>query len=196
MTLVKRGSYAIEVRPMRRTVPYRFAGIVQFLLVLSFALAGVAGPPASALAQGAGIDGKEFQAWRARCQTQEGQEFCEIYQNVLNEENQQPVLQVIVAYPPPAEGAAVAAFIMPLGVLLPPGVAVKIDEGEPLRFPVQRCQQVGCVAQLPLDKNQLANWRAGATGSFLLHRGDGQTVSIPFSLSGFTAASDALKALN
>jgi len=136
-------------------------------------------------------DVQTFQDWRVQCESPEGapQERCYMYQNLVMRESGQRVLLVGVVRD--AQNAA-AIFTAPLGVLLPPGVTIQVDDGDEMRVPFQQCGRQGCVARLRLGDELLSAMRAGLEAQVTIYRADQQPVSLPVSLKGFTAAYTAL----
>jgi invasion protein IalB len=141
-------------------------------------------------------DGQVFQDWTARCETNPSDasvERCYIVQGVVAGEQRKRVMLLAVAYPP-GEGAPRATAVLPLGIALPPGIDVAVDDGAPKRFPFVVCLADGCQALIPLDDALLAAFKKGNAGSVAFRRPpDGRTIKVPFSLKGFTAALNALK---
>ena len=83
-------------------------------------------------------------------------------------------------------------ILLPLGIALPPGTFLKIDQGDERRVPVERCESQGCRIELLLDDDLLPRLKAGsrATVGFHVYDGQGQRprVDVPISLIGFSAA--------
>ena len=83
-------------------------------------------------------------------------------------------------------------ILLPLGISLPPGTFLKIDQGEERRVPVERCESQGCRIELLLDDDLLARLKAGSRATVGFHVYDGQgkrpRVDVPISLIGFSAA--------
>ena len=79
----------------------------------------------------------------------------------------------------------------PLGVLIPYAVRVRVDDGNVAPVPFLRCLQDNCVARAPLAEEAVADFKKGskATFGFFLQ----EEILVEISLSGFTAAYDALK---
>jgi invasion protein IalB len=93
-----------------------------------------------------------------------------------------------------AEGKNVPAAITintPLGVLIPYGVRVKIDDGNVAPVPLLRCVPESCVARAPLADEAVEMFKKGskATVGFFLQN----EVLVDISLNGFTAAYNDLK---
>lgn len=163
-----------------------------------FAAAIVAlAPQVSAAAPGMELNGKTFNDWTMRCseatnqQTQAKVTVCEATQRIVNAEGT-PVMEVVVTIPP-NQSEAVGVIIAPLGVVLPAGIAVSIDGNAMGKLPYLRCVNQGCLGQFVFTADQLAAWKRGVKAEVTVVRGNGQEVKLPLSLSGFTAATDALR---
>jgi len=94
-----------------------------------------------------------------------------------------------------ADGQPVEAFaeiVVPLGVYLPGGLGLKVDQQPAKAAPFERCIDAGCVVRAPLSSELLNNMKAGTTAYVVIFGGPEQPVQIPISLSGFTAAFDSL----
>jgi invasion protein IalB len=151
----------------------------------------------SALALGA-EDGKKFKDWTIRCEQYKrpkGKDFeqCHIFQDWKHKEQKLRILHMAVAYPPNSPGRAVAVLTMPLGIYLPGGVKIKIDEGELRDLVVERCEPVGCKAGFPVDPGVLAELKKGVKAYVTFQDMRRKPVTVPVSLRGFTAGLGALK---
>lgn len=92
------------------------------------------------------------------------------------------------------EGKSVPAameVLAPLGVLIPYGIRLKVDQGEVSGIPLMRCVADRCIAQMPLSDQEVQTFRGGATARFGFVMND--EVLVDVSLNGFTAAYDSLK---
>lgn len=139
--------------------------------------------------------GTVFNDWTIHCDAQASQQIvsgCLMIQNVINKENNQPMMVVQIGFVPDASEPAVV-ITLPLGVLLPAGVAVQVDQNEAIRLPYSWCFPDGCRVRMLLDESQLALFRAGNGGTVTFQQASGQVGSLPFSLSGFTKALASLK---
>ena len=138
--------------------------------------------------------GEVFQDWTVRCDQNPSNAAaggCFIYQNVVNKENQKAVMHIAIGYLSSDQTPA-AVITLPLGIRLPPGVAVQIDENQPNRVPIERCLPEGCKVQFRLDAAQVSSFKAGIAGKLTFQDAGGRAVAIPFSLKGFTAALNAI----
>lgn len=132
--------------------------------------------------------------WTVRCgpnpQTQA--EVCYMVQQVTSNETGRAVLQVAIGKFGP-EKRDLALVTLPLGVRLPPGIAIEVTGKEQRKRPFERCLRIGCQAQLPLDEVTIAEFKAGLDGRVLFQDASGRTIALPFSLKGFTAAFASVK---
>ena len=138
-------------------------------------------------------DGEKFKDWSARCQKSKDaeQEQCYIFQNLVLKEGGQRVLHVAIMYLMPKNQPA-AIVTVPLGVSLPQGVGLQIDDGEKTRFGYERCDASGCTGGLVLTDAIIESLKKGKQAKFSFHSGAGQEIAVPVSLSGFTAGFSAL----
>ena len=134
-----------------------------------------------------------FGDWQVRC-APDGKE-CFMYQLALDEAKN-PVAEVsILKLPEQADAEAGVTVVTPLGTLLTTGVVVQVDTGEKRQYPFAWCSQVGCFARFGLDKPSLDGLKRGkqATISLISVGRPEHPVQLALSLSGFTAAYDALE---
>lgn len=137
---------------------------------------------------------KDFQDWRLRCEkkTDDDPERCFIMQVAKSEEENREVLRIGVRYPEPDQPAMVF-LTLPLGVYLPTGLLLQIDEGETLQIPVEICLPNGCHTRLALEGDLLKRLKAGQQAKLAFHDSRQKQITVPVSLAGFTAALKALK---
>jgi len=86
---------------------------------------------------------------------------------------------------------AFAEIVVPLGVYLPGGLGLKVDDQPAKAAPFERCIDEGCVVRAPISATMLGNLKAGATVNIVIFGAPEQPVQIPMSLTGFTAAYDS-----
>ncbi|MFO1172643.1 MAG: invasion associated locus B family protein [Hyphomicrobiaceae bacterium] len=130
--------------------------------------------------------------WQLVCKRPEGakSDLCALVQDVTSESN--PNIGLSVQFQKSAEGEKVLRVFAPLGVLLPPGLGLQIDDDKVGHAPFVRCQVVGCVAQVTLDKDLIAKFKAGKTAWFIVFQTKEAGIGIPVSLDGFPKAIDSL----
>lgn len=139
-------------------------------------------------------DGQTFDNWAVRCEKlpESEVEQCYLFQNLVLKEGGQRVLHMAVGYIPDNPNP-VAIMTLPLGISLPPGVSVQIDNDEPVVIPVERCEQKGCQAGLVLEEKLLNAFKRGIEAKVIIHDGARRPINVPVSLKGFTAGLNSLR---
>ena len=82
---------------------------------------------------------------------------------------------------------------LPLGITLPPGIEITIDEQPVGRAPFFQCTQNGCQSRAPLTDDLLTKMKSGQSGAVSFVDAGGRVVPIPFSLQGYTAGFAAIR---
>lgn len=140
-------------------------------------------------------DGQLFKDWRARCvsNNKPAQTNCHIFQDLLHKESGKRVLHIAIGSL--AKKSPLAMIItLPLGISLPQGLTIRIDEKNPKHVPLQACFKDGCQAAFEMDPKWLKLLAAGKNAEVIFYNINKQAISIPVSLKGITAAIKALKA--
>jgi invasion protein IalB len=141
-------------------------------------------------------DGQQFKDWTIRCakpSEEATEELCGMVQIVTDESGENPVLMAEIGYVP-GEDRPIGRFTVPLGVLLPAGMEVQVDDAEEVgRAPFTVCHPIGCIAIIRLDDKVVGMFKKGVTLKITLHSPQGQSKTVPLSLSGFTAAFNSLQ---
>lgn len=138
-------------------------------------------------------NGEKFDDWTLRCgkANEQAPEACEMFQQHVSQQTDKVVLHAAVGKLPNNEQPGML-LVLPLGISLPPGVFVKVDEGEAQAVPVERCTPDGCRVELLLDTPFLNKLKSGTTMTVVFHvydqQGQRERVGVPVSLLGFTAA--------
>ena len=81
----------------------------------------------------------------------------------------------------------------PLGVLLPSGLGLKIDQTDIGRAGFVRCLTTGCVAEVVMDDGLVRQFKSGTQATFIVFQTPEEGVGIPLSMKGFAAGFDSLK---
>jgi invasion protein IalB len=82
--------------------------------------------------------------------------------------------------------------VVPLGVLLPSGLRLKIDQVDVGRAGFVRCLSNGCVAEVVMDDNLLKQLRRGETATFIIFQSPEEGIGFPINLKGFDEGFDSL----
>lgn len=146
---------------------------------------------APAAAQGV-VKGKNGD-WETRCETPPGAEHeqCALIQSVAAEDRPNITLVVIVLRT--ADGKSrLLRVIAPLGVLLPSGLGLKIDNTDVGRAAFVRCLPNGCVAEVVMDDKLVDQMRTGKAATFVIFQTPEEGIGIPLALAGFKEGFDQL----
>ena len=153
--------------------------VIAFTTVLGFASLTQAEEPSSRTVT------EQFKDWRYACVEQEDTSRCEIGQGAANDAGQM-VSQIIIGQNP--EGKAQVQLIAPLMMDLKAGVSVRIDQQSVASLDYLFCNQGACVVAELLHKDLLMAMKAGSDMQIDVAAINGQTMTINYSLSGFSAA--------
>src|SRR5262249_3583258 len=142
--------------------------------------ASAAGPEA----QGAVRD--KHGDWVTRCETPPGaaHEQCAVVLSVVDQERPNLVLVVIVLNTADRK-ARLMGVIAPLGVLLPPGISLRIDNADAGRLSFLQCLPNGCVAQLAMDDSLVDKLKSGKTATLGVFQTPEEGVGVQAPLAGF-----------
>lgn len=174
-------------------MPNSFArplSVVRMLAGLAFG-AVVLSSGGTALAQG------EVKAvhgdWQMRCDTPPGaaSEQCALIQNVTAEDRENVGLSVIVLKTADKQ-AKILRVLAPLGVLLPSGLGLRVDDADIGRAGFVRCLPNGCIAEVILQDDLVGKLKGGKQATFIIFQTPEEGIGIPISLNGFSAGFDAL----
>jgi invasion protein IalB len=172
----------------RKRVLRPFAPALGAVLVVAVAVAAFAG---AAAAQGAvrSVHGD----WQIRCDTPPGaqNEQCALMQSVTAEDRPNVGLTVIVLKTTDQK-SRLMRVVAPLGVLLPSGLGLKIDNTDVGRAGFVRCLPNGCVAEVVLDDKLIDELRNGQTSTFIIFQTPEEGIGFPMSLKGFGEGFDKL----
>jgi invasion protein IalB len=189
-TRVRRGSGAI-----------RRAAIAAKITAMGFAVAGwltLSGSSAQAAGNEAGAPPSSqikatFGAWQMRCQQAANapKEKCVLVQSVRAED--QPHLSLTVIFLRAFDGnTRVLRVVAPLGVLLPTGLGLKIDNADVGHVPFLKCVPNGCLAEVVVNDELIGKLRSGTNAAFILFQTPDYGVGIPVPLTGFGQGADSL----
>ena len=147
--------------------------------------------PGAALAQGE-VKGK-YGDWDLRCDTPPGAQTqqCFITQFVTAEDRENVGLSIVVMKTADKQ-ARILRVLAPLGVLLPRGLGLRIDEADLGTTGFVRCLPNGCVAEVLMDDTLVGQLRGGGQAMFIIFQTPEEGIGVPISLAGFGEGFDAL----
>jgi invasion protein IalB len=134
-----------------------------------------------------------FGPWSVICDTPPGAKFeqCAMMQNVISSDRPDIGLSVVVLKA--ADGRSrILRVLAPLGVLLPNGLGLYIDNSDKGRAQFVRCFSDGCYAEVVLEDGLIAELGKGKTGIFTLFQTPEEGIGIPVDLAEFGTAFAAL----
>jgi invasion protein IalB len=177
--------------------------LAKFALALAFvaamaAQAGAQAPAPDAAAPGATGPGSVVRethgAWQVSCRTPPGakEEKCALVQSVTAEDRPNVGLTVVF-YKAIGENKKLLRVVVPLGVLLPTGLGLKIDNEDVGNAPFLKCGKRGCVAEVVLQDEVIAKLKKGENAMFIIFDTPEAGIGIPVSLQGFADAFAGLK---
>ncbi|MFV0280621.1 MAG: invasion associated locus B family protein [Rhodoblastus sp.] len=135
----------------------------------------------------------KFNDWELRCETPPGaaKQQCALLQSVAADDR--PNINLVVITLKTADGKSrLLRVIAPLGVLLPNGLGLKIDQTDVGRAGFVRCLPTGCVAEVIMDDKLLDQLKTGKTATFIIYQTPEEGVGIPLNLAGFGPGYEAL----
>ena len=113
-------------------------------------------------------------------------EICALVQSVTAEDRSNVGLTVYVQKF--SNGARVLRVFAPLGVLLPPGLGLKIDNQDVGNAPFLRCHTFACYAQVVVDDTLINKLKSGKQAVFIIFQTEEAGIGIPISLNGLEQA--------
>jgi invasion protein IalB len=168
----------------RRGGPAVVAGIAGLALALTLA-------PTRSFAQGAvkSVHGD----WQIRCETPPGaqNEQCALFQSVVAEDRANVGITVLVLKTADQKSRLMRVQA-PLGVLLPAGLGLKVDNQDVGRAGFVRCLPRGCYAEVVMDDTLVGKLRTGQTATFFIFQTPEEGIGFPLGLKGFGEGYDKL----
>ncbi|WP_085963547.1 invasion associated locus B family protein [Bradyrhizobium sp. STM 3809] len=163
------------------------AGLAAIAIALSTAIS----MPLPAHAQGAvrSVHGD----WQIRCDTPPGAqaEQCALIQSVVAEDRSNAGLTVIMLKTADQK-SRLMRVVAPLGVLLPSGLGLKLDNQDVGRAGFVRCLPNGCVAEVVLEDKLLNQLKTAKTATFIIFETPEEGIGFPLSLNGLADGFDKL----
>jgi invasion protein IalB len=111
---------------------------------------------------------------------------CRLSQTVVTQNGQ--MLADVTFLFPAAPQKSEMNIQLPLGVLLPDGTSVKVDQNTPMKVSFRNCNRGGCFAVAPISPEFLAALRKGKELSIEFKDLASTAITVPVSLDGFPEA--------
>ncbi|MBB98539.1 MAG: invasion-associated locus B family protein [Rhodobacteraceae bacterium] len=172
-------------------MPFRSNPLLRALAIAGIVLAHVAASGTAALAQGAvrSVHGD----WQMRCDTPAGaqEEQCALIQNVTADDRENVGLSVIVLKTADKQ-SRLLRVLAPLGVLLPMGLGLRVDNADVGRAGFVRCLPNGCIVEVVMQDDLIQKMQQGQAATFVIFQTPEEGIGIPISLNGFSDGFAAL----
>lgn len=136
--------------------------------------------------------------WNVDCEkTVSGDDPCLMNQVLRNDEDFAIMETEVTRLASGSGSAAVLLIKTPLMTMLPEGVTLRIDGGDPARIPFFFCDSSICMARANLRDQDVAAFKRGSKAELRIVpvAAPDQSVTVEMSLSGFTASYDVLPEL-
>jgi invasion protein IalB len=127
--------------------------------------------------------------WAVRCNSvsRDAPLECAMEQNAVLTKTGQ--LIVLINIRAPADTRVPLALIqLPLGLNLPVGAKLQVDEGKATDLQIQTCENRGCYASTPISADLLAALKSGKQLKISFQNMAKETIAIPMPLTDFAAA--------
>lgn len=133
-------------------------------------------------------------SWQVICGRPVGakKERCAAVQSVTAEDR--PNVGLTVTFLKSSSGKKkLLRVVAPLGVLLPTGLGLKVDDKDIGRAAFIKCGKIGCIADVVVTDDLTSKLQKGNTAIFIIFQTPEAGIAIPISLAGFTAAFKAMR---
>lgn len=128
-------------------------------------------------------------AWSIFCETPPGASFeqCGMLQNVVADDREEMGLSVVILRTADRKSLFLR-ILTPLGILLPPGLGLYIDEKDIGNAYFTRCFNDGCYAEVVLVDKLLEQFKSGKSATFIIFETPEEGIGLPVDLTGFSEA--------
>jgi invasion protein IalB len=132
--------------------------------------------------------------WVARCTSasREAPLECAIEQTAVLTKTGQLIMLVNIRVPSDTH-TPVMLVQLPLGLNLPVGAKLQVDDGKVTDLQIQTCEARGCYASTPIAPDLLAAMKSGKQMKLSFQNMAKETITIPMSLADFAPAYDKIK---
>ncbi|MBV9114279.1 MAG: invasion associated locus B family protein [Hyphomicrobiales bacterium] len=127
--------------------------------------------------------------WISRCasEARQGTLECVVEQTAVLQKTGQLVAAVSIRVPSDTHQPSLAVQI-PVGLFLPAGVSLTIDEKKPINLALQTCDLKGCYAAMPISPEILGELKSGKKLAVSFQNLTKESISVPLQLTNFDQA--------
>lgn len=135
-----------------------------------------------------------YGAWKLKCAQLAGakQDKCALVQDIKLEDKPGMFLTVLFMRAFDSD-KKLLRIVAPLGMVLPAGLGLRIDDGDVGNVSFLKCWKQGCLAEVTVDDKLIAKLTSGHTASFIVFPTPEKGVGFPAPLAGFA---EGMKGLN
>ncbi|MFN5037801.1 MAG: invasion associated locus B family protein, partial [Bradyrhizobium sp.] len=132
--------------------------------------------------------------WVARCTraSRDAPLECAMEQTAVLSKTGQLIVLVNIRVPGDTR-APVALIQLPLGLNLPVGAKLQVDDGKAVDVPIQTCEARGCYINAPIAADVLTQLKSGKQLKVSFQNLGKETISIPMPLADFATVYDKIK---
>ncbi|WP_461335320.1 invasion associated locus B family protein [Bradyrhizobium embrapense] len=132
--------------------------------------------------------------WVARCTSasRDAPLECAMEQTAVLTKTGQLIVPVNIRVPGDTR-TPVALIQLPLGLNLPVGAKLQVDDGKAVDVPIQTCEARGCYINAPIAPDVLAQLKTGKQLKVSFQNLGKETISIPMPLADFATVYDRIK---
>ena len=134
------------------------------------------------------------QGWLVRCTSasRDAPLECAMEQTAVLTKTGQLIVLVNIRVPSDTH-TPIAAIQLPLGLNLPVGAKLQVDEGKAIDLQIQTCEARGCYVNAPVPSDMLAAMKSGKQLKVSFQNLAKETIAIPIPLTDFASAYDKIK---
>ena len=127
--------------------------------------------------------------WTIRCEALNSHQHnsCIMYQEILLKKDGLPVLQFSIGLAQAGQ-EPIVLITLPLGIYLPTGVSLMIDDQEKVNFPIERCDPDGCHMLVTLTDSRINTLKNARELKVFFNDSESSPIVISLSLFGFKEA--------
>ncbi len=144
-------------------------------------------PSAQEVAEQSGPRWRTRKGWHVKCAAVDQGRLCHSYFQIVDESQNQRVFSLAV-HNPKTDEDPYARFQLPLGLYLPAGANLQIDDEEAVTIPVRTCLPRGCFALWTLEPDTLEALKAGQNMQVNVETINRRPLTIRFPLERFADA--------
>jgi invasion protein IalB len=127
--------------------------------------------------------------WVSHCASEgrQGALDCLVEQTAFLSKTGQLVTAVVIRVPAETR-QPVMNIQVPVGLFIPAGIGLRIDDAKPVSLTLQTCDLKGCYAAAPVSPEMLAALKAGKELTITFQNLGKEAITVPLQLTGFAAA--------